>query len=143
MPTYSNVARFHFAYRGDCMVRVGDTGKTIALKQGDLVSEKEKVEVPGLPTEPGGLPTRPNINLGNAIPMTQPSKEPMDKSSDEDPSNGQPAEPETAAPDAEQKNDGDEKTGGGEENSASENSDSGAGNDESENDQSENDQSEN
>ncbi|MDN3718206.1 cupin domain-containing protein [Roseibium salinum] len=37
VPSYENVARFHFAHRGDCMVRVLTTGETVMLAQGDLV----------------------------------------------------------------------------------------------------------
>lgn len=37
VPTFENVARFHFAHRGDCMVRISDTGETLMLAQGDLV----------------------------------------------------------------------------------------------------------
>jgi AraC family transcriptional activator of mtrCDE len=37
VPAYENVARFHFAHRGDCQVRVIATGETLTLAQGDLV----------------------------------------------------------------------------------------------------------
>ena len=37
VPAYQNVARFHFAHRGDCMVRLPATGETFLLAQGDLV----------------------------------------------------------------------------------------------------------
>ena len=37
VPDYKNVARFHFAHRGGCMVRVSTTGETVELAQGDLV----------------------------------------------------------------------------------------------------------
>lgn len=37
VPAYRNVARFHFAHRGGCMLRVTETGETLALAQGDLV----------------------------------------------------------------------------------------------------------
>ena len=37
VPDYQNVARFHLAHRGGCMVRVSTTGQTIELAQGDLV----------------------------------------------------------------------------------------------------------
>lgn len=37
VPEYENVARFHLAHRGGCMVRVATTGETIELAQGDLV----------------------------------------------------------------------------------------------------------
>lgn len=37
VPAFENVARFHFAHRGDCMVRIGETGETLTLAQGDLV----------------------------------------------------------------------------------------------------------
>lgn len=37
VPDYENVARFHLAHRGGCMVRVSTTGETIELAQGDLV----------------------------------------------------------------------------------------------------------
>lgn len=37
VPAYQNVARFHFAHRGDCMVRITATDETPMLAQGDLV----------------------------------------------------------------------------------------------------------
>jgi len=37
VPAYQNVARFHFAHRGDCMVRLPETGEALLLAQGDLV----------------------------------------------------------------------------------------------------------
>lgn len=37
VPAFEDVARFHFAHRGDCMVRITATGQTLALSQGDLV----------------------------------------------------------------------------------------------------------
>lgn len=37
VPVYENVARFHLAHRGGCMVRVSMTGETVELAQGDLV----------------------------------------------------------------------------------------------------------
>ncbi len=37
VPAFENVARFHFAHRGDCMVRIASTGQTLVLAQGDLV----------------------------------------------------------------------------------------------------------
>ncbi len=37
VPAYQNVARFHFAHRGDCMVRLTMSGETLMLAQGDLV----------------------------------------------------------------------------------------------------------
>ncbi|MGP1395677.1 MAG: AraC family transcriptional regulator [Inquilinaceae bacterium] len=37
VPAYENVARFHFAHRGDCLVRIAETGETVTLAQGDLV----------------------------------------------------------------------------------------------------------
>jgi AraC-like DNA-binding protein len=37
VPSYQNVARFHFAHRGGCLVRVDGTGTTVDLAQGDLV----------------------------------------------------------------------------------------------------------
>lgn len=37
VPAFENVARFHFAHRGNCMVRIIDTGETLMLAQGDLV----------------------------------------------------------------------------------------------------------
>ncbi len=37
VPAYQNVARFHFAHRGDCMVRIAGTDETLMLAQGDLV----------------------------------------------------------------------------------------------------------
>lgn len=37
VPAYENVARFHFAHRGDCCVRISPTGTTVTLAQGDLI----------------------------------------------------------------------------------------------------------
>ncbi len=37
VPAYENVSRFHFAHRGECMLRVIETGETVMLTQGDLV----------------------------------------------------------------------------------------------------------
>ncbi len=37
VPSYENVARFHFAHRGACLVRVNGVAEPIALNQGDLV----------------------------------------------------------------------------------------------------------
>jgi AraC family transcriptional activator of mtrCDE len=37
VPAFQNVARFHFAHRGDCMVRVAGTDARILLAQGDLI----------------------------------------------------------------------------------------------------------
>lgn len=37
VPDYAQVARFHFAYRGRCMVRVEGVAAPIALEQGDLI----------------------------------------------------------------------------------------------------------
>ena len=37
VPAYENVARFHFAHRGQCLVRVDGTEDPISLAQGDLV----------------------------------------------------------------------------------------------------------
>jgi AraC family transcriptional activator of mtrCDE len=37
VPAFQNVARFHFAHRGDCMVRISDSSETLMLAQGDLV----------------------------------------------------------------------------------------------------------
>jgi AraC family transcriptional activator of mtrCDE len=37
VPAFENVARFHFAHRGECLVRVLGTGETVMLAQGDLV----------------------------------------------------------------------------------------------------------
>lgn len=37
VPNYENVARFHFAHRGSCLVRVEGTDTPISLAQGDLV----------------------------------------------------------------------------------------------------------
>lgn len=36
VPSFENVARFHYAHRGECMVRVRDADETIRLAQGDL-----------------------------------------------------------------------------------------------------------
>ncbi len=37
VPNYENVARFHFAHRGNCLVRVAGVAQPIALAQGDLI----------------------------------------------------------------------------------------------------------
>lgn len=37
VPSYENVARFHFAHRGQCLVHVDGTKEPISLAQGDLV----------------------------------------------------------------------------------------------------------
>ena len=37
VPSYENVARFHFAHRGDCQVKVDGQEKPISLAQGDLI----------------------------------------------------------------------------------------------------------
>ena len=37
VPAFENVARFHFAHRGRCLVRIGDDGPRVELAQGDLV----------------------------------------------------------------------------------------------------------
>jgi AraC family transcriptional regulator, activator of mtrCDE len=37
VPEYANVARFHYAHRGDCQVRVHPSGETVSLEQGDLI----------------------------------------------------------------------------------------------------------
>ena len=37
VPKYENVARFHFAHRGNCLVRVDGMKKPVDLAQGDLV----------------------------------------------------------------------------------------------------------
>lgn len=37
VPEYSNVARFHFAHRGECLIRHADGGEALRLAQGDLV----------------------------------------------------------------------------------------------------------
>lgn len=37
VPQYENVARFHYAHRGDCQVRVHPGGETVSLEQGDLI----------------------------------------------------------------------------------------------------------
>ena len=37
VPTYENVARFHFAHRGQCLVLVDGTEDPVVLAQGDLV----------------------------------------------------------------------------------------------------------
>ncbi|MCV2882144.1 AraC family transcriptional regulator [Actibacterium sp. XHP0104] len=37
VPHYENVARFHYAHRGDCQVRVHPGMETISLEQGDLI----------------------------------------------------------------------------------------------------------
>lgn len=37
VPAYENVARFHFAHRGNCMVAVEGVEKPISLAQGDLI----------------------------------------------------------------------------------------------------------
>jgi len=37
VPNYENVARFHFAHRGSCLVRVKGVAEPISLNQGDLI----------------------------------------------------------------------------------------------------------
>lgn len=37
VPAYENVARFHFAHRGMCLVKVDGTHEPVALAQGDLI----------------------------------------------------------------------------------------------------------
>lgn len=37
VPAFSNVARFHYAHRGDCLVRVVGSTEAVRLAQGDLV----------------------------------------------------------------------------------------------------------
>ena len=37
VPNFENVARFHYADRGDCMVGLPDTDETVRLAQGDLI----------------------------------------------------------------------------------------------------------
>jgi len=37
VPAYKSVARFHYAHKGRCLVRVGDGKKPVSLEQGDLV----------------------------------------------------------------------------------------------------------
>lgn len=37
VPSFQNVARFHFAHRGECLVHLPQTDDTIRLAQGDLV----------------------------------------------------------------------------------------------------------
>ncbi len=37
VPPYEDVARFHFAHRGGCFVRVGDEPDLVPLEQGDLI----------------------------------------------------------------------------------------------------------
>ncbi|MBW4707440.1 AraC family transcriptional regulator [Roseobacter sp. YSTF-M11] len=37
VPAFENVARFHFVHRGDCQVRLSDTGEVANMTQGDLV----------------------------------------------------------------------------------------------------------
>lgn len=37
VPPFQNVARFHFAHRGRCLVRVAGAGTLVALEQGDLL----------------------------------------------------------------------------------------------------------
>ena len=36
VPAFENVARFHFVHRGDCQIRLSETGETITMAQGDL-----------------------------------------------------------------------------------------------------------
>lgn len=37
VPSFENVARFHFAHRGDCLIEVNGAEKPVALAQGDLL----------------------------------------------------------------------------------------------------------
>lgn len=36
VPAFSNVARFHYAHRGDCLIYLPSSGQTLMLAQGDL-----------------------------------------------------------------------------------------------------------
>ena len=37
VPAYQDVARFHFAWKGRCLVRVADAASPVMLEQGDLI----------------------------------------------------------------------------------------------------------
>ncbi|MFT6695390.1 MAG: AraC family transcriptional activator of mtrCDE, partial [Paracoccaceae bacterium] len=37
VPSYENVARFHFAHRGSCLVSVDGVSEPVSLEQGDLI----------------------------------------------------------------------------------------------------------
>ena len=37
VPSYANVARFHFAHKGRCLVRITGVNTPVALEQGDLI----------------------------------------------------------------------------------------------------------
>lgn len=37
VPAYKNVARFHFAHKGRCLIRIADERTPVLLEQGDLV----------------------------------------------------------------------------------------------------------
>jgi AraC-like DNA-binding protein len=37
VPSYENVARFHFAHRGNCLIEVEGSDETVALEEGDLL----------------------------------------------------------------------------------------------------------
>jgi len=37
VPSYKNVARFHFAHKGRCMVRIGKHADPVLLEQGDMI----------------------------------------------------------------------------------------------------------
>ncbi len=37
VPDYENEARVHYAHRGECMLRIAETGETVRVAQGDLV----------------------------------------------------------------------------------------------------------
>lgn len=37
VPSYQNVARFHYVHKGDCIVKVANSDKNIHLRQGDLI----------------------------------------------------------------------------------------------------------
>ena len=37
VPSYRNVARFHYADRGDCKVRIASSGTVVDVRQGDLI----------------------------------------------------------------------------------------------------------
>lgn len=37
VPAYRNVARFHYAHRGECLVHVPEAGETVRVAQGDII----------------------------------------------------------------------------------------------------------
>ena len=81
-----------------------DNLDSLQLKKDDLVTAKEKpadagMANPGLPTGPAGLPTRPNINLGNVLDGVSPSaQEPADSEPEAPSESPKPNDPQDQPP---------------------------------------------